>query len=154
MATSFSFSQIVLITTVHGSATVWARGTTDTSTCSPCPSPCSPFTSSPLTLSTWSCVSILSVTCPIRRNKQDTWIFKGIWQNLGCIIRAGYGAAAQPCSQFFPVATGGIATLQNMVNYYTLFCIFLSHRGFIFVKLLNVVFHHTHWSLVSLCSQT
>lgn len=54
----FSFSQTVLITTVHGWATVWARGTTDTSTCSPCPSPCSPFTSSLLTSSTWSCVSI------------------------------------------------------------------------------------------------
>lgn len=54
-----SFPQIVLITTVHGWATVWARGTTDTSTCSPCLSPCSPSISSPLTLSTWSCVSIL-----------------------------------------------------------------------------------------------
>ena len=27
----------------------------------------------------------------------------------GCITRAGYGAAAHPCSQFFPVATCGLA---------------------------------------------
>ncbi len=27
-----------------------------------------------------------------------------------CIIRTGYGAAAQTCFQFFSVATGGIAT--------------------------------------------
>ncbi len=27
-----------------------------------------------------------------------------------CVIRTGYGAAAQPCFQFFPVATRGIAT--------------------------------------------
>lgn len=54
------FLQTVLITTVHGWATVWARETTDTSTCSPWPCPCSPFTSSPSTSSTSSCVSDLT----------------------------------------------------------------------------------------------
>lgn len=55
---SVSSSQIGSITTVHGWGTVWARGTTDTSTCSPCRSRCSPFISSPLTSSMSSCVSI------------------------------------------------------------------------------------------------
>ncbi len=72
------------------------------------------------------------------------------WCHGGYVMNvSGYDAAAQPCFQFFPVATHATATKN-----YSLYCIFLSHGGLNFVQKFSKAQKSHFWMTSLLCTST